>query len=68
MGIITNVKKNLNMMIYRTKKRCHLLVNLIYKEYDLILNDEKYFLYGDNYPGNDRYYTDDKDKCPLRQC
>ena len=37
-----------------------LLVYLI-----LILDDKKYFLYGgDNNPGNDRYYTDDKDKCP----
>ena len=48
----------------KAKTRCRLLVCLIYK-YDLILNDEKYFLYcGDNYPENDRHYTDDKDKCP----
>ena len=27
--------------------------------------DEKYFFYGgDYYPEKDRYYTDDKDKCP----
>ena len=34
------------------------------EKYDLILNDENWFLYGgDSYPGNDCYYTDDKDKC-----
>ena len=48
-----------------SKKRCHLLFNLIYKKYDLILDDEKYFSYGgDNYPEIYRYYNDDKDKFP----
>ena len=41
------------------------LILIFQEKYNLILDDEKYFLYGDdNYPGNDRYYTDDKDKCP----
>jgi hypothetical protein len=44
----------------------HYKIRLNYIRIDkkLFLNDKKYFLYGaDNYTGNDRYHTDDKDKC-----
>ena len=53
-----NTPKYNDLQAAKAKKRCRLLVNLI-----LILDDEKYFLYGgDNYPRNDHYCTDDKDK------
>jgi len=42
------------------------LANTLYrKSCSLILDDEKYFTFaGDNMPGNDGYYTNDKSKCP----
>jgi hypothetical protein len=42
------------------------LANFVYRSADsLILDDEKYFTFSaSNMPGNDRHYTNDKQKCP----
>ena len=52
------------MRAAKAKKRCQTLVDLVYKEYyELILDDEKYFIFDDdNYPGINRYYSNDKEK------
>ena len=50
----------------KSKKLSRKLVNLLYKnKYMVVIDDEKYFTFsGENYPGNDNYYTSDKEKCP----
>ena len=50
----------------KSKKRSRKLVNMLYKSKpQLILDDEKYFLFkGDQMPGNSGFYTDDIKECP----
>lgn len=50
----------------KAKGLCSKLSNLFYRTACfVILDDEKYFTFdGSNMPGNDRYYSDDKEKCP----
>ena len=50
----------------KAKKLSRKLVNELYKENgSIIMDDEKYFTFcGENYPGNDNYYTNDREKCP----
>jgi hypothetical protein len=51
----------------KTPKRSRELVNLLYRSgAEVIMDDEKYFCFdGDNMSGSARYYTNDKEKCPI---
>jgi len=50
----------------KAKKLSRKLVNQLYREnYSIIMDDEKYFTFScNNMPGNDGYYTNDKQLCP----
>ena len=54
----------------KAKNFCKKLANLLQEtSCCLILDDEKYFTYdGSNMQGNDKYYTNDKSKCPVSVC
>ena len=50
----------------KAKELCAKLSNLFYQSsFFVISDDEKYFTFdGSNMPGNDRYYSNDREKCP----